>query len=147
LAIQSFEIVRAESIWRALNNALRVLRWLLLAAIVYAATTFALRQFPWTRSAGERALEVAVTPVVSIATGLLGYLPKLVFLLVLLVVVRYVLKLMGLFFGAIGDGRIPMRSFDAEWAQPTYHIVRILMILLALVIAYPYLPGSGSAAF
>jgi len=147
LTIQSFEVVRAESIWRALNNALHVLRWLLVAAIVYAASTFALRQFPWTRSAAERLLDIVVQPVASMAKGLLEYLPKLVFLLVLFLVVRYVLKLMALFFGAVAAGRIPLRSFDAEWAQPTYHIVRILMILLALVIAYPYLPGSGSAAF
>jgi small-conductance mechanosensitive channel len=147
LAIQSFEIVRAESIWRALNSTLHVLRWLLLGAIVYAATTFVLRQFPWTRSAGERAADIVVTPFVSIATGLLAYLPKLAFLLVLFLVVRYLLKLTGLFFDAVGAGRIPMRSFDPEWAQPTRHIVRILTILLALVIAYPYLPGSGSPAF
>jgi len=147
LSIQHFEIVRAESIWRALNNVLNALRWLLLIAIVYAATTFSLRQFPWTRAAAERALDIVVTPVISIGTGLLGYLPKLVFLSMLFFVVRYLLKLMGLFFGAVGAGRIPLRSFDAEWAQPTYHIVRILVILLALVIAYPYLPGSGSAAF
>jgi small-conductance mechanosensitive channel len=61
--------------------------------------------------------------------------------------VRYLLKLLGLFFAAVAAGRVPLRSFDAEWAQPTYHIVRILVLLLALVIAYPYLPGSGSAAF
>jgi small-conductance mechanosensitive channel len=54
---------------------------------------------------------------------------------------------MRLFFDAVGSGRTPLRGFDAEWARPTYHIVRILVILLTLVIAYPYLPGSGSAAF
>ena len=75
------------------------------------------------------------------------YIPKLAFLVVLVVVVRYLLKLLGLFFAAVGAGRVPLRGFDAEWAQPTYHIVRILVVLLALVIAYPYLPGSGSAAF
>ena len=147
LSIQSFEVVRAESIWRALNNALNVLRWVVIAVLVYALSTFVLRQFPWTRSTGERLLDLVVQPVVSMATGLLGYLPKLVFLVVLFLTVRYVLKLLKLFFEAVGAGRVPLRSFDADWAQPTYHIVRILMILLALVIAYPYLPGSGSAAF
>jgi small-conductance mechanosensitive channel len=66
---------------------------------------------------------------------------------VLVVIIRYVLKLLGLFFDAVHAGRVPLRSFDAEWARPTYQIVRIAIILLTLVIAYPYLPGSGSAAF
>lgn len=147
LSIQSFEVVRAESIWRGLNSVLSALRWIVVVLIVYALGTFALRQFPWTRSAAERLLELVAQPVISMATGLLGYVPKLIFLVLLFLAVRYVLKLFALFFEAVGAGRVPLRSFDADWAQPTYHIVRILMILLALVIAYPYLPGSGSAAF
>jgi small-conductance mechanosensitive channel len=147
LSIQSYEVVRAESIWKALDGALGVLRWIVIAAIVYVLSTFALRQFPWTRSTAERLLEVVVQPVLSLVTGLVGYLPSLVFLVVLFFAVRYTLKALGLFFDAVGAGRVPLRSFDADWAQPTYHIVRILLILLALVVAYPYLPGSGSAAF
>jgi len=147
LSIQSFEVVRAESIWRGLNGALNALRWLVIGAIVYALGTFALRQFPWTRSTAERLADLVVQPALAMTTGLLGYIPKLIFLVLLFLAVRYVLKLLALFFDAVGAGRIPLRSFEAEWAQPTYHIIRILMILLALVIAYPYLPGSGSAAF
>ena len=147
LSIQSFEVVRAESIWRALDGVLSALRWIAIAAIVYALAAFVLRQFPWTRSTAERLLDLVVQPVTAMATGLFGYVPKLVFLILLFLAVRYVLKLLKLFFEAVGAGRVPLRSFDADWAQPTYHIVRILMILLALVIAYPYLPGSGSAAF
>jgi small-conductance mechanosensitive channel len=147
LSIQSFELVRAESIWRALDGALGVLRWIVVAAILYALGTFALRQFPWTRSTAERLLDLVVQPVMSMATGFFAYIPKLIFLVLFFLGVRYLLKLLGLFFAAVGAGRVPLRSFDAEWAQPTYHIVRILVMLLALVIAYPYLPGSGSAAF
>jgi small-conductance mechanosensitive channel len=54
---------------------------------------------------------------------------------------------MNVFSRAVAVGSVPLPGFDAEWAQPTYHIMRALIILLALVIAYPYLPGSGSAAF
>lgn len=147
LSIQSFEVVRAESIWRALDGTLSVLRWLLVAALIYALSTFALRQFPWTRAAAERLLDLVLQPVLSMASAVLGYIPKLVFLVLLFIGVRYFLKVLAMFFAAVGAGRVPLRGFDAEWAQPTYHIARILIILLTLVIAYPYLPGSGSAAF
>jgi small-conductance mechanosensitive channel len=147
LSIQSFEVVRAESIWRGLDGALGTLRWLVIAAIVYLLSAFALRQFPWTRATAERLLDLVVQPVMSMASGVVGYIPKLIFLVLLFLGVRYFLKLLALFAEAVGAGRVPLRSFDAEWAQPTYHIARILIILLALVIAYPYLPGSGSAAF
>ncbi len=147
LTIQSFEVVRAESIWRALNGVLGTLRVLCVVAIVYALCAFTLRQFPWTRGVAERLMQLVYEPLQSMGAAVLLYTPKLAFLVVLVILIRYVLKLLGLFFGAVGTGRVPLRGFDAEWAQPTYHIVRILVILLALVVSYPYLPGSGSAAF
>jgi small-conductance mechanosensitive channel len=147
LTIQSFEVVRAESIWRTVKNVLAALRILLIAAIVYAMLAFALQEFPWTRGFAAYLVHLIIDPLRSMGAALLAYAPKLAFLVVLVIVVRALLKVLSLFFGAVGAGRVPLRSFDAEWAQPTYHITRILVILLALIIAYPYLPGSGSAAF
>ena len=34
-----------------------------------------------------------------------------------------------------------------DWAEPTYKTMRFLFIIGALVIAYPYIPGSDSLAF
>jgi small-conductance mechanosensitive channel len=147
LTIQSFEVVRADSIWRGMKSVLGTLRVLFIAAIVYALCAFSLREFPWTRGFAEQLVQFVVDPLQSMGVAVLRYLPKLAFLVVLVIVIRYVLKLMGLFFDSVQAGRVPLRGFDAEWARPTYQIVRILIVLLALVIAYPYLPGSGSAAF
>ena len=44
-------------------------------------------------------------------------------------------------------GTIVIRNFDAEWAKPTVRIVKILIIAFAVVVAYPYIPGSGTNAF
>lgn len=147
LTIQSFEVVRADSIWRGMKSVLGTLRILFIVAIVYALCALSLREFPWTRGLADNLVQFVVEPLQSMGMAVLRYLPKLAFLVVLVVVIRYVLKLMGLFFDAVHAGRVPLRGFDAEWARPTYQIVRILIVLLALVIAYPYLPGSGSAAF
>jgi small-conductance mechanosensitive channel len=147
LTIQSFEVVRADSIWRGMKSVLGTLRILFIVAIVYALCALSLREFPWTRGLADNLVQFVVEPLQSMGMAVLRYLPKLAFLVVLVVVIRYVLKLMGLFFDAVRAGRVPLRGFDAEWARPTYQIVRILIVLLALVIAYPYLPGSGSAAF
>ena len=38
-------------------------------------------------------------------------------------------------------------QFPAEWADPTNTIARVLLIALGVVIAFPYLPASGSPAF
>ena len=147
LTIQSFEVVRADSIWRGMKSVLGTLRILFIVALVYALCAFALREFPSTRGLADQLVQFVVEPLQSMGMAVLRYLPKLAFLVVLVIIIRYVLKLLGLFFDAVHAGRVPLRGFDAEWARPTYQIVRILIVLLALVIAYPYLPGSGSAAF
>jgi len=40
-----------------------------------------------------------------------------------------------------------MGKFDPDWAIPTYKLVRLGVLAFAAVSAYPYLPGSDSAAF
>ena len=79
--------------------------------------------------------------------GLLNFLPNLAFLVVLYFVVRYLLKLSRLLFKGIQEGGITINKFDPDWAMPTYRIFRIFVIVFAVVIAYPYIPGSDSSAF
>jgi small-conductance mechanosensitive channel len=52
-----------------------------------------------------------------------------------------------LFFDAVGKGHVSLSGFEPEWAVPTYRIVRMAIVAFALVVAYPYIPGSRSAAF
>ena len=67
--------------------------------------------------------------------------------LVLFLVVRYVLKVTRMFFDGVGSGSIVLKKFDSDWADPTYKIVRVVIVAFALVVAYPYIPGSDSLAF
>jgi small-conductance mechanosensitive channel len=86
-------------------------------------------------------------PLGIIARGLLAQLPNVIFLAILFIVTRWALKLVHLFFGAIGRKEVIFSGFDADWAEPTYKLLRVLVIVFALVVAYPYIPGSGSDAF
>jgi small-conductance mechanosensitive channel len=79
--------------------------------------------------------------------GLLESLPGIVFVAVLAIVTRYVLKLTRLYFESIERGTVTLDRFDREWALPTYKIARLLVIAFAVVVAYPYIPGSNSEAF
>lgn len=147
LKIQSFEVLRAEQIWRAVRGSIRVLRALLVGALAYFTVAFVLAQFPSTRGLATQLLDLLLQPLFRIGSAIFEYIPELIFLIVLALIVRFALKLMNAFSRAVAVGAVPLRGFDADWAPPTYHIMRVLIILLALVIAYPYLPGSGSAAF
>lgn len=42
---------------------------------------------------------------------------------------------------------ITLPGFHSEWAEPTYKIIRFLVLALSLVMIFPLLPGADSAAF
>jgi small-conductance mechanosensitive channel len=79
--------------------------------------------------------------------GFIAYLPSLLNLVVIIVITYYSLKLIRFLFGEIQKGTITLSGFYPEWAMPTYELVRFMVIALALVLAFPYLPGSSSPAF
>ena len=147
LEIQSFEIVRAERIWGALRATVSALR---LAAIViasFAYLDFVLGSFPLTRAFANDLTVVVIRPLKTMGEAFVAYFPDLVFLVVLALVVRFVLRLIRMFFNAVASGSVTLEDFEADWAWPTYKIVRFAVLTFALIVAYPYIPGSESDAF
>ncbi len=147
LEIRSFEIVRAERIWAVLRAAVSALRFLTIAVAVFACLDFVLGGFPWTRAFARELTTVVIRPLKTMGDAFVGYFPDLVFLVILALVVRFVLRLIRLFFGAVARGAVSLEDFEREWAWPTYKIVRFAVLTFAVIVAYPYIPGSDSDAF
>ncbi len=145
--IQTVEIVKAERLWRGLEQAVSVLTIMLAFLAVYLYLDYVLLLFPWTRAMGMNLAAMLLRPLETLAAGALRFLPDLVFLVILAVLTRYALRLVRLFFQAVSAGTAKLPGFEADWAAPTDRIVRLLVIAFALVMAYPYIPGSGSEAF
>ena len=145
--IQSFEILRGQHLRRAFRAGLRVLRAVTAAVLLYFWLQFVLGSFPLTRPLAARLLALVLDPLSRLGSGLLAVLPDLAFLLVLYVITRWLLGLVHLFFEAVAGGRVTLSGFEPEWALPTYRILRMAVVAFALVVAYPYIPGSRSAAF
>ncbi|MCU0974996.1 MAG: mechanosensitive ion channel family protein [Steroidobacteraceae bacterium] len=145
--LRKVEFLQAESARQLVQALVRLAFWLLVFAIIYYYLQYALRLFPWTRPLGERLLELFVDPLRTLGLGAVESLPSLLFLLVLAIVTRYLLGMIHAFFVAVEQGRIKLSDFDSEWAMTTYKLVRVFVLAFALVVAYPYIPGSDSAAF
>jgi small-conductance mechanosensitive channel len=147
VAIGSFEFVRADRLWSYLRRILRGLRLLAALALFFFYLHFFLGEFPWTRGAAANLGDWTLGPVKVLALGLLGFLPNLLFLIVLFIFTRWALNLIQLFFDAVGSGEVTLEGFDPDWAAPTFKLVRVAILVFALVVGYPYIPGSESPAF
>lgn len=147
LRYRTFEIARGEQLWRAVHRAVGVVAGVLAIVAVYAYLEYVLLLFPWTRELGRDLASLILRPLGTLGKGILEYAPNLVFLIILALLTRYALEIVRLFFRRVGDGSLTIPGFERDWAQPTDRITRLLVIAFALVIAYPYVPGSGSEAF
>ena len=147
VGIQSFEVVRAEKLWDALRGALMVARTVALLTVVFLFLGYVLALFPATRGLSRNMVGFALSPLNVIGSGIVSNIPSLVFLVVLFFVFRIGLRLVRLFFGAVETGAVRFERFDPTWSQATYKLVRVGIVAFGLIIAYPYIPGSSSAAF
>jgi small-conductance mechanosensitive channel len=147
LRIQNFELASAERLSWLLLLAARAVRIVFTILLFYVYVPLVLSFFPWTAPYSRRIVGYAVAPVRTVWSGFVTYLPSGFYVAVLVVVTRYVLKLVHAFFRALTDGAITLEGFYPEWAEPTYKLVRVLILAFAAVVVFPYLPGSHTEAF
>ncbi len=143
----AFQFVSRERIWWILRLATGLIRTVAVLVLVYLYLQWALALFPWTRLIGRTLLSLVSDPVQTMVTGFVGFLPELFFLIVLTLVARWAVRGLGAFTKLVENGTVALPDFEPEWAQPTYRIVRVVLIALFVVVAYPYIPGSDSGAF
>ena len=144
---QSIEILHAERIeWLAIGLA-RWFRILSTAIFVYSYLLFVLSLFPWTHGIAAAIIGYILTPLRRFGSAVVDFLPDLFFLAVIAFITRYVVKIAHFFFAEVGKGRVVLPGFYADWAEPTYKIVRFFILAFALTVAFPFIPGSKSEAF
>jgi small-conductance mechanosensitive channel len=80
------------------------------------------------------------------ATAAVTYLPSGGFVILDVLLTRYTLKVLKFLSSAIEKGDLKIKGLHPEMAKPTYQLVRLVVVLFALVVAFPYLPGGNSEA-
>jgi len=145
--IQKVEFVSAQRLTELLLGAIRVARAAMMLVLAYFYLVAVLSFFPWTQHLAGSILGYVLEPLGRAWRGFTDYLPSVFFIAVIAVLTRYALKLVHVVFRAVATGALTFRGFHAEWGEPTYKIVRFLVLAFAVVVAFPYLPGSRSDAF
>ncbi|MBK6597879.1 MAG: mechanosensitive ion channel family protein [Proteobacteria bacterium] len=140
-------ILTPASVSSASRSIAATLAWLLGFALLYFYLEYVLSLFPWTRGIAERMVTTSRAAVVHVGTGFFNYVPNLLNITVIVIVARFLLKALRAIFEQVRTQRVSLDGFFPEWAMPTYSLVRFLVIAIAAVMVFPYLPGSGSEGF
>ena len=147
LRLQSLEILSAGRIVDALTRLITLLRVSITLLLLYFYIPLIFSFFPRTRSLGSRILGYIFDPIRHGWTAFVAYLPDLLIVVVIIVFAFLAVRFNHFFFRQIERGTVSWSGFYREWAAPTSRILDILIVAFALVVMFPYLPGSESPAF
>jgi small-conductance mechanosensitive channel len=147
LKVQRLEVASADRVRQTLhtlNHAAQTAAALLLWSLF---ATRILNLFPDAQPAARELRLIVVGPLVVIGKAVIDYLPNAVQIVIILVIARYTLKVIHLFFHALDAEIIVLPDFYPEWAEPTYKIVRLLVFVFIPFLIVPLLPGANSQFF
>ena len=147
IVIQAFEALSADRIIGMIITCVKGVRVFLTIVLFYFYIPLVFSFFPWTQGYAGTLFGYLAYPFKAVGSAILDYLPNLFYLAVIAVVTHYTVKLIRIVFNEIDRGNLVLPGFYQDWAMPTFKIVRFLFIMFALVMAFPYLPGSESPAF
>jgi small-conductance mechanosensitive channel len=109
--------------------------------------SFTLGLFPQTTGFSSTLLGYLTHTFGSAVMALVEYVPSGGFVVLTVLVTHYVLKVLKFLASAIERGDLPLKGIHPEMAKPTYQLMRLVVVLFALVVVFPYLPGGKSEAF
>ncbi|TRU44536.1 MAG: mechanosensitive ion channel family protein [Microcystis aeruginosa Ma_QC_Ca_00000000_S207] len=147
VVFQNFEIISSQTIGIFSLRVLQFIRTLIILTVLYFYLTFVLRLFPWTRKFGDGFLQYFFRALEVFSQEIAKYLPNIFIILLIIFITHYLLRAIKPFFTALSRGTLVIHGFYPDWANPTYNLLSLLIIALAIVIAFPYLPGFNSPAF
>jgi len=146
IKFQDQEIIQAEEIIKIAGLLTRVVRRIVFALILGTYGVMLLTQFESLRHIPESVWGYVSRIYLEIQQSVIDFLPSLIFILMVAGLTHFMIRLVKVVFDGINRGSIEIKGFYREWAKPTYVLLRLLMIIFALVIVFPYLPGSDSPA-
>lgn len=147
LRIQQLELLSSDRIASGLMLVVRLTQILLWAVLAYFFLALVLSYFPYTEGVSVRILDYVLEPLGIVGRNIIEYLPNVLFIAVIVLVTRYILQFIHFLFRAVGTQAISLPGFEPDWAEPTYKLVRVMVLAFALVVLFPYLPGAKSDAF
>ncbi|MBL7982545.1 MAG: mechanosensitive ion channel [Flavobacteriales bacterium] len=120
---------------------------LLMVVAFYFWLTAVLDRIPMTRAWSEQMFALLARGGLWMLEKVMDALPGLAVVLVILLITRWITRLIAAFFQRIAKGELEVAWIDPAIALPTRRVAVVLLWLFALVLAFPFIPGSGSKAF
>ncbi|MDE3019545.1 MAG: mechanosensitive ion channel family protein [Nitrospirota bacterium] len=147
IKVQTAVVLSAERITDVLLGLVKAVRVTAVFLLLYLYASSVLSFFPWTQGMASQLFAYLLAPLKAIGKAFAVHFPDVITIIVIVFVTHYIVKLIRLIFAEIERGTITFSGFHQDCGEPTYKIVRFLVIAFAAIAIFPYIPGSNSPAF
>lgn len=145
--IQSLELAVPHRLTYTLILLVKYLKTLVLLIVISAILTLAFSIFPGTQGIVLSIFDKFVNLLNKLWGDILAFLPDLMALLIIAFATYLALKLLRFFSDGFHQGKIKLSGVHPELIDPTFQILRFLVVTFALFASYPFIPGSSSPVF
>lgn len=145
--LRNVRVLDAQHLIRFTQHASDVLAWSLGLLAAYVWLAFVLARIPYARRWGERLQHFLIDSAAEIGAGVAQAIPGLLVVALIVALARLASLMLASVFKRVESGELHLGWLDRDTAVPTRRLAGVLIWLFALAMAYPYLPGSHTAAF
>lgn len=125
----------------------KMLVWGFGLALAYILATFVLNQFPYSEPWGTQLSSFLFELFQEFGLAVVSATPNLFTVLVIYLLTSLFVRVVTAFFRSAESGIFQSVWLQPETARATRRMAVVLVWVFALVVAYPYIPGSSSEAF
>jgi small-conductance mechanosensitive channel len=147
LRVGGTAVVQRRRAFHLVAFVLRACGWLLFLLVTYEWVGYVLARFPYTRAWGEQLNAFLLNTATKIVLGIATSIPELLIAAVVFAIAHSINRMQRTFFDNVEQGRVRVGWVDRDTAKPTRKLLSIAVWVFALVMAYPYIPGSDTDAF
>ena len=147
IKIKNLQIITKTQVETTVFTLIKGLRWLLYILVVYLALPVLFSVMPWAEGIADQVISWTLSPIKSVLSGIINYIPNLFFIAIILLTTRYILRFVKFLALQIESQSLSLPGFYPDWALPTFKIFKFIIYAFTLVVIFPYLPGSDSAVF
>jgi len=115
--------------------------------LVYLWLTWLLARFPYTLPWSRRLGGFLWQQVAQLADKAVAAIPGLLTVVLIFLFTRLLTRSLRLVFEMVERGQLRFAGLHPETASATHRLLKVVLWLFALTVAYPYLPGADSDAF
>ena len=141
------DLLHSRLFIRSIRLLFNLARVVIVITVLFIVVPFILRLFPITRELAGSLIAFLNSIFSSIWGWFTEYRSDLVTILIIFAATYGLSRLVTVIFAEIGQGAIRIGSFEPEWAPFTRKIINFLLLVGAVIVAFPYIPGSDTEAF